>query len=83
MLMLINNLGRDYIVWDKAAQIEFLKPGKTALFAEFAIDQELIDQVQKQTDLNRKYIFDLPVDIKDTDGQIVAKVIKQLYVRKK
>ena len=28
MLMLIENLGRDYIVWDKAATIRFRKPGK-------------------------------------------------------
>ena len=29
MLMLMNNLGRDYIVWDKAASIRFRKPGKS------------------------------------------------------
>ena len=28
MLMLMANLGRDYIVWDKAASIRDRKPGK-------------------------------------------------------
>jgi hypothetical protein len=28
MLMLMSNLGRDYIVWDKAASIRFRKPGQ-------------------------------------------------------
>ena len=28
MLMLMENLGRDYVVWDKAANIEFVSPGR-------------------------------------------------------
>jgi hypothetical protein len=28
MLMLMENLGRQYIVWDKAADIDFISPGK-------------------------------------------------------
>ncbi len=38
MIMLIKNLGPDYIVWDKAATIRFKKPGKATLFAEFRLD---------------------------------------------
>ena len=34
MLMLIQILGKDYMVWDKSACIEFLKPGKTELCAK-------------------------------------------------
>ncbi len=36
MLMLMENLGRDYIVWDKAASIDFIAPGKGPVFAEFS-----------------------------------------------
>ena len=28
MLMLLNILGNDYIVWDQAARIQFLRPGR-------------------------------------------------------
>ena len=35
MLMLIMNLGKDYVVWDKSACINFKRPGRTALFARF------------------------------------------------
>src|SRR6059036_4225621 len=42
MLMLIHRLGPEFIVWDKAAKIEFQKPGRETLHARFAIgDQEL------------------------------------------
>lgn len=83
MLMIMNNLGRDYIVWDKAAQIEFLKPGKTRLFAEFKMSTELLEEIVRKTDEQQKYIFDLPVEVCDEDQQIVATVTKTLYVRKK
>src|SRR3954463_10481879 len=37
MLMLIENLGRDYIVWDKAATIRFRRPGRGRMTAEFRL----------------------------------------------
>ena len=37
MLMLIKNLGKNYIVWDKAAKIRFKRPGKETLFADFLL----------------------------------------------
>src|SRR5689334_16335515 len=40
MIMLIQLLGPDYVVWDKAAAIRFLKPGRTTLYATFKIDEE-------------------------------------------
>jgi hypothetical protein len=33
MIMLIKALGPDYIVWDKAATIRFLRPGRETLHA--------------------------------------------------
>lgn len=83
MLMLIQNLGTDYVVWDKAAQIEFLKPGRRRLIAEFRFDESEIDDVRKHTASGQKYIFDKEVLIHDTEGMLIARVIKTLYVRKK
>jgi hypothetical protein len=40
MLMLIENLGRDYIVWDKASYIQFKKPGTGTVRAKFALTEE-------------------------------------------
>lgn len=33
MLMLIENLGKDYVVWDKSASIRFKKPGRGTVSA--------------------------------------------------
>ena len=83
MLMLMMNLGSDYIVWDKAAHIDFKKPGKNDLTAEFAIGQDLLDKIISETSAGDKYIFDLPVDVVDEDHKIVARMKKTLYVRRK
>src|SRR5258707_15253434 len=43
MLMLIRRLGPEFVVWDKAATIQFKKPGRETLRARFVIDdQELM-----------------------------------------
>ncbi len=83
LLMLINNLGSKYIVWDKAARIDFKKPGVTALFAEFRIDESLLQEVKLKTENGDRYVFDLPVEIKDDHGQLIAEVVKTLYVKLK
>ena len=47
MLMLIENLGRDYIVWDKAATIRFRRPGTGTVRAEFRLTQEQLDEIRE------------------------------------
>jgi acyl-coenzyme A thioesterase PaaI-like protein len=83
MLLLINNLGPEYIVLDKAASIDYVKPGKTDVIAEFRIDDALINTVKEKTKDGDKYFFDLPVNIVDINGQLIATLVKTLYVRKK
>ncbi|WP_085581064.1 MULTISPECIES: DUF4442 domain-containing protein [unclassified Pseudomonas] len=83
MLMLMENLGPRYIVWDKAADIDFISPGKGPVFARFSIDDALLDDVRRQTANGDKYLPQLQVDIHDGAGTLVARVGKTLYVRLK
>jgi acyl-coenzyme A thioesterase PaaI-like protein len=83
MLMLMKNLGDDYIVWDKAAKIEFKKPGKGTLKVLFRYSDEDIQTIRDQVEKNRTYIFDRSSDIHNEDGETIATVIKTLYVRKR
>lgn len=83
MFLLINNLGPEYIVLDKGAQIDFIKKGTTDLTAEFRIDDMLLNTIRDQTSTGEKYIFDLPVTVCDAEGVMVARLIKTIYVRKK
>ena len=83
MLMLIQILGKDYVVWDKSAHIKFVKPGKGTVTADFQLDRATIDDIVARTADGEKYLRDLVVLIKDEAGELVARVVKTLYVRRK
>jgi hypothetical protein len=83
MLMLIRILGPNYIVWDKAAYINFIKPGTSIIRATFIFTPEEIIAIRQKADENEKYVFDKEVDVLNEQGEVVASVIKTLYVRKK
>ena len=83
MLMLLQNLGRDYYVWDKAGEIEFVKPGKGVVATEFRLDDALLDQVRKAAAGGDKHLRWFSNEIADANGDVVARVRKQVYVRLK
>ena len=83
MLMLLNILGNDYIVWDQAARIQFLRPGRGRVAARFHLSQEQIDEIHAQTRGAAVFRPEYDVQILDEEGDVVAQVAKQLYVRLK
>jgi acyl-coenzyme A thioesterase PaaI-like protein len=83
MLMLLKNLGPDYIVWDKAATIRFKKPGRGRVRAEFLLSKECIDEIREQADAELKVEPTFVVEVVDEEGDVVAQVDKVLYVRRK
>ena len=83
MLMLMHALGDEYIVWDKAARIQFVKPGRGTVAAEFQITQAMIDDLRARADAGEKIEPTFTADVLGADGEIVARVEKLLYVRKK
>jgi hypothetical protein len=83
MLLLMNNLGKDYIVWDKSAEIEFIKPGTGTVSAHFTITDEMLAEILDKTSNGDKFLPTYPVNIIDADGDIVATAQKTLYIRRK
>ena len=82
MLMLIKNLGDEYIVWDKAASIRFKKPGRSTLYADFELTQEELDLVRREAQagpVERTYT----VHLVDKEGTVCAEIDKLLYIRRK
>lgn len=83
MLILMRLLGPDYIVWDKAASIQFKRPGRGKVKARFHIPAEQVEQICLDADREGKITPTFSVDVLDEDGQVVAYVEKLLYVRRK
>ena len=83
MLMLLQILSKEYLVWDQSACIDFIKPGKGTVTAEFEVTQALLETIVQNTTEGRKYLPQLPVEVKDETGEVVARVTKTIYVRRK
>ena len=83
MLMLMANLGRDYVVWDKAATIRYRKPGKGTVRAEFRLSDSQVNDIREKLATLPKYEPIFSVDVKDEAGAVIAEVEKLLHVRKK
>jgi Domain of unknown function (DUF4442) len=83
MLMLMANLGRDYIVWDKASSIRYRKPGRGIVRAEFRLTDAQLDDIRDKLKTLPKYEPTFQVEVKDEAGEIVAAVEKLVHVRKK
>lgn len=83
MLMLMHNLGKDYIVWDKAATIRFRKPGKGPVRAQFRLTEAQIEEVRARLEQEDKIEPTFVVEVRDEAGEVVAEVEKLLYIRRK
>ena len=82
-LMMLRNLGSDYVVWDKSGSIEYRKPGRGNVFARFVLPASAIDHAKRATAGGEKYepVFD--VHIQDAGGETIAEATKTLYIRRR
>jgi acyl-coenzyme A thioesterase PaaI-like protein len=82
-LMVLHNLPDEYVVWDKAATIEFLAPGRSRMRARFALTDADLDRIVRLTANGDKHLHLFNVDVVDDEGLVVARVEKIVYVRRR
>ncbi|MCL1061963.1 DUF4442 domain-containing protein [Shewanella benthica] len=83
MLLLMQLLGRDYFIWDKAADIEFLKATKKKVTCVISISDNDLEEIKQGTQGGDKYFPTFTLEIKDEMGEVIARVNKTLYVKRK
>jgi len=83
MVMLNRLLGRGYVVWDKAAHVEFKKPGRSTLFATFHISDEELAGLRQELEATPRLDRTYTVDLVDAAGTVHATVEKVLHFRKR
>ena len=83
MVMLIQRLGRDYLVWDKAATIRFLKPGRETLYATFRISDAELDAIRTLAAASPSIDRDYTVELITADGTVCARIDKTIYIKRK
>lgn len=83
MIMLMHNLGGDYLVWDKEGRIEYVAPGRGTVSAHFTLSEMRLAEIRTQASRGDRLLPEFEVDVTDEAGAVVAKVYKTLYVRLK
>lgn len=83
MVMFIKLLGPEYIVWDKAATIQFKRPGRSTLKARIrVVDQELEairEELKEKSAIDRVF----RIELLDEEETLCALIEKTIYFRKK
>lgn len=80
MLLLMEVLGKDYVVWDKGASVKFVRPIVDRVKCRFLITDELVEQIKQQAAEKGEYVFDLPLQYVDEAGNVYATFNKTMYV---
>lgn len=82
-LLVVEGLGRDHIVWDKAAEIDFVAATREDVYADFHVDAALLEELRAAAADGDKVLRWLETDVRTASGTLIAKVRKQIYVRRK
>ncbi|WP_333619077.1 DUF4442 domain-containing protein [Dietzia sp.] len=83
MFLTMQQLGSEYVVWDVAGEIAFKKPGTGTVRGEFRVSPEDIAEIREQAADGSKVLRWFETDLVSEDGETIATVRKQVYVRLK
>jgi acyl-coenzyme A thioesterase PaaI-like protein len=82
-MLVMHQLGRDHVVWDTRGEIEFVKPGRGVLTARFEVPREKAQELRDRSVGGVKVLEWFATEIIDRDGDLVARVRREVYVREK
>jgi len=82
-MLVMHQLGRDYVVWDTRGEIDFVKPGRGVLTARFEVPPARVADLRERARGGAKVLEWFETDITDAAGDVVARVRREVYVREK
>lgn len=83
-IMLMHNLGGEYLVWDKSGSIEYVAPGRGTVRARFVLTEQRVAEIRAQAAGGAKVLPEFQVEVRHAQSEaLVALVRKTLYVRLK
>ncbi len=83
VFIIASHLKNDYVIWDKSACIDFVRPGKGKVQAIFEIPKSELIVIKEEVDNGLKKSFFFETVVTDEQQKIVAKVKKEVYIRRK
>ena len=84
MVQLINLIGEDFVVWDKAAEISFKLPAKENLYADFTYSIDELEDIKNQVAQENKVEIIKTTLLTDKEKTVVYCVVrKTIYISSK
>ena len=83
MLLMMQQLGPRYVVWDQAASIRFVRPGRGRVTVDVNVPREWVGELRAAADRGEVLRPELELEVKDDSGEVVATIQKTLYIRRK
>jgi acyl-coenzyme A thioesterase PaaI-like protein len=83
MILLRQRLGPDYVVWDKSARIDFVRPGLGTVRSTVRLTDAEVAAVRAATEDGNSHLPEWTLEILDEKNELVATVVKTLYVRRR
>lgn len=84
MMQLLEILGKDYVVWDKAATIHFKRPAREDLYCEIIFTEEEINHIKQSVATEKEVSYVKEVQLKNKDGsKLFSTIDKVLYIADK
>lgn len=83
MIQLIQILGNDYVVWDKAVTAKYKRPGKGTIYGEFVFTPEEITDIKQQVKTKQQVDLEKTMQLVNAKAEVVAEFSKTIYVAEK
>ena len=83
MILLMHRLGPEYVVWDRTATIEFVRPGRSTVRATILVEDGELDAIRSATSGGESHLAQWMLEVKDESDEVVATVRKTLYIRRR
>ena len=78
---LLQRRGFKVRVWLKSAEIKYLKPGRSHLYFKIQLSEDQIMEAEDALKTVGKFVKAYPMEITNTDGEVCARVINEVYIR--
>ncbi|HTN48480.1 MAG TPA: DUF4442 domain-containing protein [Burkholderiaceae bacterium] len=81
-LMVQQQLGPEFLVWDRAGSVELLAPARGRVWARLELGENDLQRMQRMTVDGARHLHLFPIEVRDAEGMVVARVEKMIYVRR-
>lgn len=83
MIQLIQILGNDYVVWDKAVEARYKRPAKSTIYGEFVFTKDEIETIKQKLSNTHEIDIIKTMNLVDENDNIIATFNKTLYIAEK